>query len=602
MIRGSGPLECQVILESKPGRPGPTPHVRKRVSFVIFLCITLLLGCAKSAVAFTALVAFGDSYTDTGIAPSSPPYYWNGRFSNGPLLIEYLSQILGFAYNPANNFAVSGTESDELGLQIDHFAGTTDSKNVLFSIWSGNNDFGNHLNIGVNDAAWNTQINSVVSSLMEASDLLYQKGARNIVLFNQIELTRVPYILNNYSASFRSYIAWKIQTFNSRLAQAVPNLLNSHPGLQVYLIDIHSDLDYLLNSYASLGFTQATLGALDDPNLSDTSFSGPGAEYVFWDSEHPTTKTYGLLAKWVAHALPAPPPPTVAITTPENAAQFTAPATISINAMVVSNGWAISQVVFFQNGSRLGQINSPPYTFVISSVADGDNVFSAQATYGPGQTVASSPIQVFVAPPTGAPPSAPWNHLDIGAVGQPGSAYYSDGTFTISGSGTNISALADAFQYVYQSFTGDGTIIARVTGIQDTDGYAKAGLMFRETLDPGSPNAMPFVTPSFGADFQSRAGTGDASTYIQGISSGMPCWLKLERRGDTFRGYSAPDGTNWVLLGAVSIPMAKAIYAGLAVTAHNNALLNTATFDNVQLVRPAMAVLPPRPESPRVAY
>src|SRR5205823_2706198 len=103
------------------------------------------LALPSSSCAFTALVAFGDSYTDTGNAPSSPPSYWNGRFCNGPLWIENLSQTLGFSYNPGNNYAVSGTESDELGIQIAAFPGTSDP-NVLFAIWSGSNDFGNHLN------------------------------------------------------------------------------------------------------------------------------------------------------------------------------------------------------------------------------------------------------------------------------------------------------------------------------------------------------------------------------------------------------------------------------------------------------------------------
>ena len=553
------------------------------------------LQCAFSAAAFTALVAFGDSYTDTGNAPSSPPDYWYGRFSNGPLWIEYLSQKLGFSYNPANNFAVSGTESNELGVEINNFAGTTDSANVLFAIWSGSNDIGNHLNIGYNDTAWNNQINSVVSSLMTASDLLYQKGARNIILFNQIELTRVPYILDYYSATFRSYIAAKIQILNSRLAQAVPTLLNSHPGLQVILIDIHSDLDYLLDSYAALGFSQATIGALNDPSLSDKSFSGPGANYVFWDSEHPTTKTHQLLAGWIANELPAPvPPPAIAISGPQSGAQFTAPATITITPAVVANGWSVSDVSFFQNGSLSAQVSSPPYTVTLPPLAVGDYTLTAQVAYGSNQAVASAPVEIIVTAPPGSPPPAPWRHLDVGRVGQPGSAYYAaNGIFTISGSGSDIWNTADAFQYVYQTFRGDGTLVARVTSVENTDGYAKAGLMFRETLDPGAANAMAFITPSSGTDFQDRAGQEAVSTYVVGSSVAPPYWLKLERRSSTFSGYGASDGTNWTFLGSMTIPMGGTIYAGLAVTAHNNTALNTTTFDKVQVAHPAFVKPPP---------
>src|SRR5579862_1330910 len=86
-------------------------RVTRRKELRALACTALVLCHCASAPAYTALVAFGDSYTDTGRAPSSPPNYWNGRFSNGPLWIEYLSQTLGFAYDPGNNFAVSGTES-----------------------------------------------------------------------------------------------------------------------------------------------------------------------------------------------------------------------------------------------------------------------------------------------------------------------------------------------------------------------------------------------------------------------------------------------------------------------------------------------------------
>ncbi len=576
-------------------------YSRSGAVLTLLISVPLLLGSAPSASAFTALVAFGDSYTDTGNAPSSPPYYWDGRFSNGPLWIEYLSQTLGFAYNSQNNFAVSGTESNELGVEINRFPGTGDSQNVLFAIWSGNNDFGNHLNIGYNDAGWDSQINSVVSSLMTASDLIYQKGARNIILFNQIDLTRVPYILDAYSGTFRSYIAGKIQIFNSRLAQALPNLLNSHPGLQVFLVDVYSDLNYLLDNYSSLGFTHATLDALDDANLSDKSFSGPGADYVFWDSEHPSTKTHNIIAGWVYNVLPAAlPPPTITITAPQNGAQFTAPATISIQAAVVSNGWPINQVTFFQNGSFLGQINNPPYTFVLSSFVQGYSTLLAQASYGTGQTVTSGPVQVLVVPPDGPSPPPPWNHMDIGDVGQPGSAYFTHDTFTVSGSGSDIWGAADAFHYVYQLYAGDGAIIARVTSIQDTDGYAKVGLMFRQTLQPDAPNAMTFITPLYGVDFQSRASSDTLSSYVQGVSARSPFWLKLQRRGNTFSGYAAADGTNWVFLSVVTIPMPKTIYVGVAVTAHNNTLLNTATIDNLQLVAPAVPA--PRPQPPALAF
>src|SRR5882762_9502665 len=85
---------------------------------------------------------------------------------------------------------------------------------------------------------------------------------------------------------------------------------------------------------------------------------------------------------------------------------------------------------------------------------------------------------------------------DIGAVGAAGSANNNgSGGFTVTGSGADIWGTADEFHYVYFSLDGDMELIAEVTGIQFTDGWAKGGLMARESLDANSRNFMVLVTP-----------------------------------------------------------------------------------------------------------
>ena len=60
--------------------------------------------------------------------------------------------------------------------------------------------------------------------------------------------------------------------------------------------------------------------------------------------------------------------------------------------------------------------------------------------------------------------------------------------------------------------------------------------------------------------------------------------MKLVRSGNTFAGFSSPDGNTWTQVGAtVTIAMSANALVGLAVTAHNNTALNTSTFDNVSL-------------------
>jgi len=63
-------------------------------------------------------------------------------------------------------------------------------------------------------------------------------------------------------------------------------------------------------------------------------------------------------------------------------------------------------------------------------------------------------------------------------------------------------------------------------------------------------------------------GGGGVHTTLGGLSA--PYWIKLVRTGHTFTGYSSADGTNWVPVSDHTTVMARDIYVGLAVTAHNS--------------------------------
>ncbi|HMC28502.1 MAG TPA: fibronectin type III domain-containing protein, partial [Verrucomicrobiae bacterium] len=171
---------------------------------------------------------------------------------------------------------------------------------------------------------------------------------------------------------------------------------------------------------------------------------------------------------------------------------------------------------------------------------------------------------------------------DIGAVGAAGSASNNgSGGFTVTGSGADIWGTADEFHYVYFSLDGDMAIVGRVTGVDFSDGWAKAGLMARESLDANSRNFMVFVTPQDLSGIQWRGTTGGNSDYLGGGTVAIPQWVKLVRSGNTFSGYRSADGVNWTLIGSTTIALPSTLYVGLAVTSHHDGTLCTATFDNV---------------------
>src|SRR5881394_1043126 len=81
------------------------------------------------------------------------------------------------------------------------------------------------------------------------------------------------------------------------------------------------------------------------------------------------------------------------------------------------------------------------------------------------------------------------DHADVGTVLHPGSSTFDakTGTYMLRGSGENIWATQDAFQFAWKKVSGDVELTADVT-FPNTRGNAhkKAVLMFRQSLDAAS--------------------------------------------------------------------------------------------------------------------
>jgi hypothetical protein len=158
------------------------------------------------------------------------------------------------------------------------------------------------------------------------------------------------------------------------------------------------------------------------------------------------------------------------------------------------------------------------------------------------------------------------------------------GTFLMNGTGTDIWANSDQFRFAYKSLKGNGSIIARVDSVSNTDPWAKAGVMIRGGLDAGSAHAMVVLTPTSGMSFQRRTVSGDVSTSTDVAGPAGPYWAKLTRTGDTFTAQGSPDGIAWVDIAvtpAVTITMASDVYIGLAVTSHLAGAVCGARFSNI---------------------
>jgi len=81
------------------------------------------------------------------------------------------------------------------------------------------------------------------------------------------------------------------------------------------------------------------------------------------------------------------------------------------------------------------------------------------------------------------------NHADVGTVLHPGSIAFdpAKNTYTVRGSGENMWAAADAFQFAWKKMSGDVEITADVQFANLTGNeHKKAVLMFRQSLDADS--------------------------------------------------------------------------------------------------------------------
>lgn len=177
-----------------------------------------------------------------------------------------------------------------------------------------------------------------------------------------------------------------------------------------------------------------------------------------------------------------------------------------------------------------------------------------------------------------------WQSVDVGDVGQAGSASYSGGVFTVAGAGADIWGTADAFRFVHRAWTADGHVVVRVDDLQNTDVFAKAGLMLRGNLDPSAPTVILDIKPDGGVEFMQRPTAGAEMVYLGGTSVTMPAWLELAWQGDVVTASVSQDGSSWSTVGSTNAILPPTREAGVAVTSHDTSQTTTAHVEGLSLL------------------
>ena len=296
--------------------------MKKQLVGAGFVLFSLMLSPKAIAANFSQFFVFGDSVSDTGNVfnvsggqiPISPPYF-QGRFSNDKIWVDYLGKDLGltptlvtslpqdFSTIPPTqgiNFAFGGANSgkgnavvpsvplpgvlEQVGLFRQSLVATNRKAdpNALYAVWGGGNDY---LLGGVTD------VNQTVKNLSDSVEALKSAGAKNILVFNLPDLGRVPFAATVNPSALTNLTL----EHNQKLAVALGNL--SLNGVNIIPIDVNSIFNRVLANPGEFGFkstvTPCIIGAF---NTVDSLCQNPN-DFVFFDAVHPTTNVHRLIAE-----------------------------------------------------------------------------------------------------------------------------------------------------------------------------------------------------------------------------------------------------------------------------------------------------------------
>lgn len=275
-------------------------------------------------------------------------------------------------------------------------------------------------------------------------------------------------------------------------------------------------------------------------------------------------------------------PPTVAITHPTAASIGLPDLTDSLVLQADASDDGGPPSVLWSKVSGPGAV-----TFSNATASSTAATFSATGTYVVRCTASDGVLSSYADLSVGAGVSmAALAGGDIGAVGAPGGYSLSGTTYTVNGEGPDIggTTTSDKCYFVGGPISGNFVLTARVASQTNTNAWAKAGVMVRETTAVGSRYAGAFITPAGnGALLQYRNATNGTSAYVQAAGSfPAPYWVRLVRNGSSVGAYRSPNGSAWTQIGSTqSITLADPVRIGFMVSSNSPGQLSTATFDNV---------------------
>ena len=178
---------------------------------------------------------------------------------------------------------------------------------------------------------------------------------------------------------------------------------------------------------------------------------------------------------------------------------------------------------------------------------------------------------------------------DVGQVTKRGSVTYDAGRdqYTLAGSGANMWFDRDDFHFVWKRIQGNFIVAARARfngpGVEP---HRKFGWSVRASLESGSPHVTAAVHGDGLVALQFRRSAGGATEEIRSPVTGADI-IQLERTGDSYVLSVGRFGDSLAPVRIADLALGDQAYVGLFVCAHNDTVVERATFRDVRITAPA---------------
>jgi endoglucanase len=218
-----------------------------------------------------------------------------------------------------------------------------------------------------------------------------------------------------------------------------------------------------------------------------------------------------------------------------------------------------------------------------------DDELRAALTSGNAPAMALHEYPVIPEPaPHDRPPDG-WDSRDLGGPFLKGGQRVigKDG-MEIFGGGCDVFEGTDECRFISRQADGSFDLSASLTPPFDVHTYAKAGLMYRTSLDADAPIVMVSLFPDGTCTFAFRRQAGTRITEIRLPPPGKTRALRLVRKGGHFETTAFDADGKPFATESADLPELESTkgHLGLFVLSHQPLLLSKATFTNIQIHQP----------------